>query len=513
MESTPLVLAHTHARNASAETHKANPVAASEEHDLAAGEFANAANFTSDAEALRTLKLLEQHHQKLAELLKFRPETAQPARPTITSSSPSPQSPQPSSPPSPKTLESSPRHVSLHASPLLHPPHQLSSSIASNLASARGIPSNRQRRGPQIPTATLSPHVAEGRLVNPQTRSRLSAHENRTEETLEDIPPSAVRPSALSPSRAQISSPDITPTSPARQPSIPPPPAADYSFSRFYATFAPLLSKLSAPLAFAGLPLNPSEPTAPSTSTSPTEKPPKPSQTRDLDPNLTRLFSQAALRAVREENGLPPTAESFYVVPTTGGTMSYAGMLSHTKHAHSPLPAVDEDELFVDASETPHADQHGHPHSRQQNLRSRRIAGKAVNSKGKTLEELTVENEALKNVAIDLGDRLRAFEMGAQRSSMALHMSMRAMQSPTASAAIGRVGGVDAKAAIGGEGSSAGVSEQEARIRELEEELRSTRKEMKRLVRENQKLQGVVDRYRERWEILKDGARERMKGT
>ena len=72
------------------------------------------------------------------------------------------------------------------------------------------------------------------------------------------------------------------------------------------------------------------------------------------------------------------------------------------------------------------------------------------------------------------------------------------MQSPTASAA------------VTGKGSE-GVGEQEARIRELEEEVRGTRKEMKRLARENQKLQGVVDRYRERWEILKDGARERMR--
>jgi hypothetical protein len=67
MEAHPLVLvrsmqpcsftrahpiqAHSHARNASLETQKANPVAASEEHDLAAGEFANAAKSTSDLEA------------------------------------------------------------------------------------------------------------------------------------------------------------------------------------------------------------------------------------------------------------------------------------------------------------------------------------------------------------------------------------------------------------------------------------------------------------------------------
>lgn len=44
--------AHSHARKASIETHKANPVVASEEHDLAAGEFANAAKTTGDVEVL-----------------------------------------------------------------------------------------------------------------------------------------------------------------------------------------------------------------------------------------------------------------------------------------------------------------------------------------------------------------------------------------------------------------------------------------------------------------------------
>ena len=70
MESAPLVLvsslqilhysemvsdnpvqAYSHARNAAVETHKANPTAASEEHDLAAGEFASAAGDTADVEA------------------------------------------------------------------------------------------------------------------------------------------------------------------------------------------------------------------------------------------------------------------------------------------------------------------------------------------------------------------------------------------------------------------------------------------------------------------------------
>ncbi|MCJ1320433.1 hypothetical protein MMC15_005772 [Xylographa vitiligo] len=459
MESSPLVLAHSHARNASAETHKANSIAASEEHDLAAGEFSNAAQTTTDTEALRTLKLLEQHHQKLAELLKFRPQDVQPVSTTAQPSSPLQE---PSPPPSitlTKTLESSPRHISQHPPPLLASPHRdLTSSIASNLASARGIPSNRQRRGNQLPT-TLSPQVAEGKLI--PTARRAKSNELDTKPS-HGTPTSPARPSALSPTR-QIHTPA--------------PPPSDDSFSRFYSVFEPFLTALSAPLAFAGLPLNPEPPPPPPSEKAPlTNKPPLPA----LDPDITRLFSRAALRAVHPEHANPH--ESFYVVPTTGGTMSYAGMLAATKR-DSRL--TDEDDSFVDAPEQPPSSGAGRS----------RPPGSA-----KTMEELQVENETLKAVAIDLGDRLRAFEMGAQRSSMALHMSVRAMQSPSGSTA--QVKSAEGRA----------VGEQEARVRELEEEVRSVRKEMKRLVRENTKLVSVVERYRERWEILKDGARERMRG-
>jgi len=46
-----LCQAYTHARNAAQETKRSNPVAASEEHDLAAAEFAAAAATTTDKEA------------------------------------------------------------------------------------------------------------------------------------------------------------------------------------------------------------------------------------------------------------------------------------------------------------------------------------------------------------------------------------------------------------------------------------------------------------------------------
>lgn len=44
------VQAHTHARNAVLETRKSNPVAASEEHDLAAGEFSAVGGSSTDRE-------------------------------------------------------------------------------------------------------------------------------------------------------------------------------------------------------------------------------------------------------------------------------------------------------------------------------------------------------------------------------------------------------------------------------------------------------------------------------
>ncbi len=50
MEAAPLTRAHTHARNAVRDYQKSNSVAASEEHELAAGEFSTAAKGTEDTE-------------------------------------------------------------------------------------------------------------------------------------------------------------------------------------------------------------------------------------------------------------------------------------------------------------------------------------------------------------------------------------------------------------------------------------------------------------------------------
>jgi len=94
MEVAPLTLAHTHARNAAVEHRRNNPVAASEEYDLAAAEFAAAARDSADLEARRLLSLMEAENKKLGEILRTsheKPCGADDARPppSRTESAPS----------------------------------------------------------------------------------------------------------------------------------------------------------------------------------------------------------------------------------------------------------------------------------------------------------------------------------------------------------------------------------------------------------------------------------------
>ena len=442
----------------------------------------------------------------MAELLKLKPEEDAQS-PLAQSTGEQPQtttSPQTAQPTAQLTLESSPRHISQRATNTLHlPQRDISSSIASNLASARGIPSNRQRRANYPPTQPL-PLLAESRVTSQLKKSNFGLHEP-TSPLAQDRDKS--QKPTLSPSGPRISNPDLNLTSPSRDSTAVPRPVAtassDDAFSRFYNTFGNLISTLSAPLAFAGLPLVASESSEPTPPEKPTQKVLQPTSTRaHADPDLTRIFSRAALRAVRDENGGFMPTESFYVVPTSGGTMSYAGMLSHARNS-SNMTEEDEAE-FVDARETPRPVSPGLPRRRadQRSGTGPGRKGGGIVPGSKTWEELAVENESLKAVALDLGDRLRAFELGAQKSSLALHASMRAFSSPTESGVGGRVPHLP---------SHGSVKVLEDRIKELESEMKLLQKENSRLSRENRKFMNVIERYRERWEVLKSGAREKLR--
>lgn len=326
-------------------------------------------------------------------------------------------------------------------------------------------------------------------------------------------------------------------------------------FQRFYSTFGGLISKLSAPLAFAGLPLGTEAPNQ----TDPTKR--KSSADTRLDryhavpdrsttstePDVSRLFSKAALRAIRDNvgggggggggsGGTGNTAESFYVVPTTGGTVSYAGILSRAeKEAHRS--SIDEgDDDFVDARETPS------PELRQTMIGATTKAGRSATGQAtgpgqgagtniargtdkianlpnsKTLEELQMENQALKHLSDTLSKRLHMWEVNAQSSSIALQQSLRAIhyQNPSSdqqsagSTATSPVAPLPVPGAHGTLGTSTtSMTDNDQRIKELEDLVRTGEKELDHAGRENEKLRNVLGRYRERWEKLKEGAKTR----
>jgi hypothetical protein len=276
----------------------------------------------------------------------------------------------------------------------------------------------------------------------------------------------------------------------------------DEGFSRFYSTFENILSKLSAPLAFAGLPLiSEEDPTSQTTdpSTSAGRKAKTQKERSGSEPELTKYISRAALRATAAGHS---GNDSFYVVPPSGHTLSYAHILSFAEKEkrrlaasmHSEDPDLfadpnDEDDFF-DAKETPAPI--SPTSSRRFAVGGRRLSGKEMENK---VEELDLENKSLKEVVDKLSKRLHAFEMAAQNSSMALQESMRLMRPMSPG------GGVV--------GTGSGGETLRKRVAELEQHVELGGKEIERLGRENEKLKSVVVRYRERWEKLKEGAKTR----
>ncbi|KAJ5619113.1 hypothetical protein N7510_003097 [Penicillium lagena] len=524
MEAAPLTLAHTHARNAVLETRKSNPVAASEEHDLAAGEFAAAAQSTLDHEALRTLQLLESHHKKLAEILRFQHEhpVSANAEPTTNAASPNPAS-QPTStdvgamkttPITPDTQNQPPR---LPGNARVS--NRETTSIASDLASARGIPAHPRRASPVSPT--LSSQQAGAKMA--EAPSRIKTGDSRWQEvpikgrrggraSAPRQPWSPPLPSAAEVASQQAASPSTAgPVSPKDKTSM-----ADEPFQRFYSTFEGLISRISAPLAFAGLPLGSEEPRKTtltgrkSAAEAKLDRHPATSDrsTSSAEPDVSRLFSRAALRSIQDTPGTSPgnPNESFYVVPTTGGTMSYAGILTRAEKEARRNSLDDADDDFVDARETPSS-----PEVRQgSNSRTlRRGATETITNlqNPKTLEELQMENQALKHLSDTLSKRLHMWEVNAQSSSLALQQSLRAMHhqtvpSPEHSSSI-------ATSPTAQLSSAPAMSESDARVKELEEIVRRGEQELERIGRENKKLTNVLGRYRERWEKLKEGAKTR----
>lgn len=155
---------------------------------------------------------------------------------------------------------------------------------------------------------------------------------------------------------------------------------------------------------------------------------------------------------------------------------------------------------FVDARETP-----GPPSPLMARSGGKKAGAKAApgNYNNKTMEELQLENEGLRSYLDNVTRRLHEFEVGAQASSFAFQQSIKAsmsMRQPSSSS--------PAASQAGGAGGMVVVNN----IESLEERIREAKAEAEGMRAENEKLKGVIGRYRERWEKLKEGARVRREG-
>ncbi|KAL3474569.1 hypothetical protein BJX99DRAFT_231581 [Aspergillus californicus] len=522
MESASLTLAHTHARNAVLESRKSNPVAASEEHDLAAGEFAATALGSKDREALRTLHLLEQHHKKLAHILRFQHENPPSAAAVGVASAAAGVVPQ--------TIESGTKADAqqppkLSGNPRL--PKRESSSIASNLASARGIPAQPRRSSPASPT--LSSQQAGAKMTESPTKAKTSESRLRGTQT-----PQRERSNRTSSQKQPWSPPSGSPTDITAQEYVPsdagesaPRSYRKYpkeeQFQRFYSTVEGLISKISAPLAFAGLPLGGDSANSTNRKSSANTRVDKQTVISDrtgssTEPDISRIFSRAALKAIRESNGgtsglgTGNPAESFYVVPTTGGTVSYAGILTRAEKEARRNSLDEADDDFVDARETPSSPEMlQRSNSGKGKTTSRRNNKITVIQPAKTLEELQMENQALRHLSDTLSKRLHMWEVNAQSSSMALQQSLKAIHhhAPSPENTPHSASTSVSPTAAFSTATAPLPSENDQRIKELEEMIRSAEKELEQAGRENVKLRDALGRYRDRWEKLKEGAKTR----
>lgn len=334
-----------------------------------------------------------------------------------------------------------------------------SPALAKDMASRRGIPQASQRRvqsvAPNVSTVQAAGKMAMG---NPR-HATTQAHDRSEQEQKE-----------LNWSQTEANNATIKAVE------------HDDGFSRFYSNLASgPLSKLSSMLAFAGLPLTEgSQDDAPVSSKSLE----KTSVQAISGPDVKQIFSKAALRAIEEQQrnqGFSGSTfgpgESFYVIPASGGTASYANILSRAQQEAQRQQVGDDPGDFGDA--------------REDSARQSSLSGRAPIATGSVREEeLQIENAALKQILDKLSHRLQAFESHAQDASMAVL---------TQSMASVRTQGTTHNHDV------------DDRMRAMEAQLEKEMKERERLGLENQKQKQLIAKYRSHWEDLKNSARAKDK--
>jgi hypothetical protein len=484
----------------------------------------------TDAQALRILSLLEDHHRKLAGLIKEAPRkekqsttTTQTSETTAkTSLSKSTTSKNGSSSTTSPTPPTSRRRLP-------------QPSIASNLAEKRGIPTARR--------------TTSGTAVN--VAGAIGGREEQGATPVRDLLAQQSRKAESAKSKESLKQQK---ESSASQPVSPP---AEDNFRRFYSAFGGVISAISAPLAFTSLPLNPTPPTPPPPAEPPKEEkaPKAKSRTRSPEasrtvkssvPDLASLISKPALRALREDGSAPlGPNESFYLVP---GTASYASILQNRKDAqNASLNPIEEGsgslkgsshEEFVDAREnvgppSPTKARHARAQSGSAVTPQRSIpAGRGAGLK--TMEELALENETLKALVDKQAKRIQMWELNSQNSFNALAQSFRARgpgrisSDPTAlahalSQGSNAVPALPSPPIPSSQPASPGphahsvvdpdtarkIADLEAMLANQTAKVNDLMSNNEHLAKQNEKNNQVIGRYREQWEKLKAGARKK----
>ncbi|KAI5797717.1 hypothetical protein EDC01DRAFT_651115 [Geopyxis carbonaria] len=519
MEDSPLTIAHQHAIQASTILSSSSPPhspatlsAAASSHALAATSFASAAKTTKDAEVHRTLELLVREHERSAARLKRLAEQPQKhdnagdgedntegglSEKQTDSTSYSTKKDKELSKDSPSHVPSLPL---ANTTGVPHYPARLqksTSSLATNLASARGIPQSSH-------TPLANPPPSRRRRATPAAVNTSPEYSSK---------PTTSPPSLISP----------------EQPSSPGKAASDEPFTKFYSSLNSLIHRIGSPftasLAFAGLPVG-------------EDAKDNEARTDILPTGWTHGRGRGRNFGLENDTA---GGESFYVVPVTGGTMTYAGVVQRENGREPdgssasvrqikkyPSKNGNDEVIIADSRQQQQQPRRRHVEFERDEELSR------FTGYEKTHEELQLENATLRRSLESLTRAMSKWQKKSRESESMLKNSIMAMSKNNNQTGMDILSQVQRRSWLHvpssdendiddlySEGRRVGelelvreeenqkIRELEAQNKQLQADFAESQSQIHGLDRENEKLRGVINKYKEKWERLRESAKRR----
>ncbi|GBC07545.1 hypothetical protein RclHR1_07520009 [Rhizophagus clarus] len=475
MENTPVNAAHAFANAAEELGEKEQWGKAMEAHFRAAEQFALAMNYTSDPEAIRTLKLLYTNHtrqgkeiqRRLAKQTQQSPKPQEQLNPSSshrtrrTSSSTSSKSNASNS----QIKNNSEQRIQLNQSkqsslstqPTIRP-NSLGVQTTSN--SRERISSDNMRTGNNDTLGIANSSISSRR--NPLlSNSSTSVGVSRTNTMASSTTPSVMDGSSDSEKTIEESYMMLKGNNDSTDDDDSDP------FNKFWDIVEGLVQKLSNPVAFATVPLNGVD--SQSTFDPNTIQSPLPFRYNTVNENIVDESKVEELNAAM--------MESFYIIPKDQRPNSGSRTLGLPQS--SPT-------LSLSTPKTPLDNQ---------------------SSKTKTLEEYSIENKQLKAIIDSMSKRMLTYEKAAEENNMLKSSILQFKNDVQKQAKRIKVSQEILRSSSivkqpSPESSTVGNAYLQRRIKELEEENRL-------LKSERDKQQELVTKYKERWEKLKESAKKK----